>query len=126
MRRSRPSLFYRTALFLVIAMMASAMAMAAYVCPQLTVAPDALAMMDGMPCAGMDLEQPAHCAELAADTQASVDHQNAAPAPVPPSPAMLLRIVAPPSDAGAWRPVARDAPAPAGDPPYLRTLRIRL
>lgn len=126
MRRSRPSLFYCIALFLVVAMTTSAMAMASYVCPQLAAKADAMSMMDGMPCAGIDIEQPVHCAALSADTQASVDHQNAPPALALLSHAALLGIVAPQSKGAAWLPVAHEAPAPAGDPPYLRTQRIRV
>jgi hypothetical protein len=100
--------------------------MAAYVCPQLAPALVQEMAMDGMPCAEMDKEKPVHCAEFQSGAQLALDHLAAAPALTPvvssfaipaPMPAIPPRL---PSSLGA-------IPLETGaDPPYLRTLRLRI
>lgn len=102
------------------------MVMASYVCPQLTVVAADMPMLDGMPCGGMDAEKPVQCAQFNADVKGSFDHLNAAPALTQPSLATLFRVFLPPPQIAppvAWM---RSVPAPEDDPPYLRTLRIRI
>ena len=106
--------------------MTSGMAMASYVCPEIVGKQAPMQMMDGELCAGMDMERPVHCAEFSGDTTASVDHHNPAPALSLLSPAGLVRIVAPVSTLAVSLPWLGDLPAPDADPPYLRTLRIRV
>lgn len=126
MQRNLPSYFRFIAFFLVMTIMSSGMAMASYVCPQLATATATLQMMEGMPCAGMDVEQPVHCAEFTAGAKASLEHLNAVPALVPPSFATLFRVLLlspPPLAFVSW---TRDVSGPTDDPPYRRTLRIRI
>lgn len=126
MRRSFPALFRCIALFLVMTLMTSGIAMASYLCPEIIGKPAPMQMMEGEPCAGMDVERPVHCAEFSADTKASVDHHNPVPTLSLPSPASLLRIVAPVSALAIAPPWTAALPEPSADPPYLRTLRIRV
>lgn len=125
MRRSFPSLFRHVALFLVITVLSAGMAMASYVCPEVTT--KAMAMqMEGVPCAGMDIEKPVHCAEHSADTEVSLEHHNAPPALAPFSHAVLVRIVLSQPDTFARTLFPVEVPTLGADPPYLRTLRIRI
>jgi hypothetical protein len=126
MRRSFPSLFRYIALILVMTLTTSGAAMASYVCPAIATNLMRAQMMDGMPCAGMDMEKPVHCAELSADTKVSLDHHNAPPALAPLSLAVLAWMVSPRSTLILPRPYPADLPEPDTDPPYLRTLRIRI
>lgn len=126
MRRSFPELFRFVALLLVMTLMTSGMAMASYVCPEIVGKPAPMQMMDGEPCAGMDMERPVHCAEFSADTKASIDHHHPVPALTLLSHASLVRIVVPVSSLEIALPWTGDLPKPGADPPYLRTLRIRV
>lgn len=126
MRRSFPALFRCIALLLVMTLMTSGMAMASYVCPEMVGKPPPVQMMNDEPCAGMDMERPVHCAAFSANTEASLDHHNPAPALTMSSPASLVRIVAPVSALVIALPWTGDLPEPGADPPYLRTLRIRV
>lgn len=98
--------------------------MATYVCPELvTLAPE---MMEGMPCAEMDVEKPVQCAkaqageDLALEQLASVLSLTPSavtfvmPAPSPVVPAVLATFD------------FESRPDPGVDPPYLRTLRLRI
>jgi hypothetical protein len=126
MQRNLPSYFRFIAFFLVMTIVNSGMAMASYVCPQLATATATVQMMEGMPCAGMDVEKPVHCAEFTAGAKASLEHLNAVPALAPPSFATLFRVLLlspPPLASVSW---TRDATEPTDDPPYRRTLRIRI
>ncbi|CAN7388578.1 hypothetical protein [Massilia sp. LjRoot122] len=126
MRRSFPALFRCIALFLVMTLMTSGIAMASYLCPEIIGKPAPMPMMEGEPCAGMDIERPAHCAEFSADPKASVDQHNPIPALSLPSPASLVRILAPVPALAIILPGPGGLPEPGTDPPYLRTLRIRV
>lgn len=99
--------------------------MASYICPALHVERTSQ-MMQGMPCAGMDAEQPAHCASFKTDAKASLDHVNVTPALTSPSLAVVFRIL-PLSPVSpllvSW---SGTVPQLEDDPPYLRTLRIRI
>lgn len=99
--------------------------MASYVCPEVTTKVVAM-QMEGMPCAGMDIERPVHCAELSADTEVSLEHHNAPPALASLSPAVLVRIVLLQPDTLARTLFPVEVPTLGADPPYLRTLRIRI
>lgn len=99
--------------------------MAAYICPEV-VEPPMPEMMEGMPCAGMDVEKPVQCAKAQAGedlaleqiasapslTPFTVTSVKPAPAPVVPSALAVLRFDA--------------LPETGSDPPYLRTLRLRI
>ena len=78
----------------------SGIAMAAYVCPQTMVPMQEMAMGD-MPCAGIDIEKPVHCAEQQSGAKLALEHFAATPllaptivsfimpAPLPVVPAVL-------------------------------------
>ncbi|MFC7299624.1 hypothetical protein [Herminiimonas aquatilis] len=99
--------------------------MAAYVCSQTTVPVQEMAMGD-MPCAGMDIEKPVHCASQQSGTQLALEHLAAVTSLAPtivsfiiPSPVPVIPVVL----ASAWT----DASLELGvDPPYLRTQRLRI
>lgn len=108
------------------AIMNSGIAMAAYVCPQLTASPSKMHMMEGAPCAGMDDEKPVQCAESKIDSKATVEQLSSSQALISSSLAVIVRVllVSPPVVAEVrW---TGTVPEPDADPPYLRTLRIRV
>lgn len=127
MRRILPSLYRFVACLLMMSVMTSGIAMAAYACPQAAPAPEmTMEDMTGMPCAGMDKEKPVHCASLHSGADLALEHLAAAPTLAP----VIFAYVCPaPPLAGvnlplfAWGSVVHDAIA---DPPYLRTLRLRI
>lgn len=114
--------------FAVLAMLCSQLALARYVCPVEARGEAMAAMMAaGLPCSGMDTEQPALC------------HQHASPAaqsfeplhlPVAGAPAILQVLLLPPlpdtaSAVAANRP-AEPADRPPPDPVFLSTRRLRV
>lgn len=107
-------------------LMMSGMAMASYACPDLLAKPASMQMPDGEPCAGMDLERPVHCAEFSADTEASVDQHKPDAALSPLAAASLIRVLAPVSVLAIDLTWSGVPPEPGADPPYLRTLRLRI
>ncbi|WP_231949214.1 hypothetical protein [Herminiimonas arsenitoxidans] len=82
--------------------------------------------MDDLPCAGMDVEKPVHCAEQQSGVELALEHLATAPSLTPTivsfiMPASLPVVAA--ILASAWT----DAPLELGvDPPYLRTQRLRI
>jgi hypothetical protein len=103
----------------------SGIAMAAYVCPELSKAPMP-EMMERMPCAEMDKEKPVHCAEYQAGDQLALEHLASVPALTPPTISFVIPVLAPvvPAVATSFSPgVLSDLGA---DPPYLRTQRLRI
>ncbi|QGZ42367.1 hypothetical protein [Pseudoduganella flava] len=122
MRRTFPSLFRWLAIVLLVTFTNAALAMAAYVCPEQTVG---ARMMADMPCAGMDMEKPVHCAEHKAGTKAAPE-QGGAPVLVPAALAFAIPLPRP-RVAGTDVIAHAATPLDAGtDPPYLRTLRLRI
>lgn len=126
MRTSIPSLFRLAAAFLVMTILSSGFAMAAYVCPQLTNTTAQQEMMSGMPCAGMDKEKPVHCAQYQSGAQLALEHLAESPAFVPTTVFSVVPV--------QWL-VAHVVPVPiranipldqGADPPYLRTQRLRI
>ncbi len=100
--------------------------MAAYVCPELAPAPVQEVAMEGMPCAEMDKEKPVHCAEFQSGAQLALEHLAVAPAVAPVFAAFVIPAPAPamPTVLAA---VHGTIPLETGaDPPYLRTLRLRI
>lgn len=111
---------------LMMTIMTSGIAMAAYACPQAAPAPEAEISMAGMPCAEMDKEKPAQCAALHSAADLALEHLAAAPALTPvvfasirPAPPLASSDL----PSFAWNGVADDTVA---DPPYLRTRRLRI
>lgn len=108
-----------------LSLLLSQWALASYVCPRQI---DMQAMMEaGLPCAGMDEEQPALCHQHAADPGKTFE---ALKLPAPSLPAIVQvieRPLAPAADAAAAR--ARHTapePRPPPDPLFLATLRLRV
>jgi hypothetical protein len=114
------------ACILVMTVLTSGIAMAAYVCPELSKAAPMSEMMEGMPCAEMDKEKPVHCAEYQAGDKLALEHLAAAPALTPPTISFVIPVLAPvvpPVVTSFWP----DAPSdPGTSPPYLRTQRLRI
>lgn len=106
----------------------SQLALAVYVCPQAAGGSPMPAMMqDGMPCAGMDMDQPALCAEHSAGAPQSFE---VVKLPTPSLPAVVFVIEQPLTlDADAARsepvPMAQEL-RPPPDPLFLATLRLRV
>jgi hypothetical protein len=125
MRRFFSSFCRLIACVLVMSVFTSGIAMAAYVCPELTKVsmPE---MMEGMPCAEMDKEQPIHCAEYQSGAEFALEHLTAAPSLAPLTILFVIPVIAPvdPVVITAFRP---EVPLELGaDPPYLRTQRLRI
>lgn len=99
--------------------------MAAYVCSQTTVPVQEMAMGD-MPCAGMDIKKPVHCASQLSGRQLAREHLVVAPLLAPtiisfviPAPFPVAFAVLSPS----WTSASLQLRV---DPPYLRTQRLRI
>ena len=104
--------------------------MAAYVCPQLAPAPVEEMVMemarDAVPCAEMDKVKPVHCAQFQSGAQLALEHLAVAPALTPVFASFVIPAPVPaiPTVLAAVRgTIALDTGA---DPPYLRTLRLRI
>jgi hypothetical protein len=100
--------------------------MAGYVCPQLAPAPAEEMVMDGMPCAEMDKEKPVLCAEKQSGAQLALEHLPTTPS-LPPFTASFVIPVSMPVIPPVLAAMRGDVPPESGtDPPYLRTLRLRI
>lgn len=124
MRHSLASVYRFVACMLMMTVMTSGIAMAAYACPRLAPAPET--KMAGMPCAEMDEQKPVQCAALHSGADLALEHLIAAPGLTP----ILFAFVRPapppaPIDLSLFdrTGIVHDAVA---DPPYLRTLRLRI
>lgn len=119
-------MFRYVALILVMTIFSAGMAMASYVCPSVASAEMSAQMMGGMPCDGMDIEKPVHCAELSADTQASLE-LHSSPPPLPPfSFGLLVLVIFPLNDPATVHFWSSSGLGPGLSPPYLRTIRIQV
>ena len=120
---------FAIAIFVMVSLLFSQMALASYVCPGMSAGADAMAqaIAEGEPCEGMDSAQPALC------------HQQAASAPqtfevlkvvAPSLPAVIQVLVVVPvmdtvSAVGVRRLASVEAQPPP-DPLFLSTLRLRV
>ena len=93
MRVSFPAICRLIACFLVMTVLTSGIAMAAYVCPQLAPVPEVA--MEGMPCAEMDKEKPVHCAQAQSGDHPALEHLAAAPVLTPVFAAFVMPVAAP-------------------------------
>ena len=115
-------------LVVVLSLLFSQLALAAYLCPGQQDADAMVQMMaDGAPCEGMDPGQPALCHEHSAGATQTVE---AAKVPAPTLPVIVQVLLVPAVLDGA---LARAAPAssapelrPPPDPLFLSTLRLRV
>lgn len=117
-----------TTFFVVLSLLFSQLALARYVCPQQS-DPTAMAAMmaAGVPCEGMDQDQPGLCAEHSSSTVQSFEAVKVPTVSLP----MLVQVLElpPVPDAGeaATIPVAATTEAqPPPDPLFLSTLRLRV
>lgn len=81
---------------------------------------------DAVPCAEMDKVKPVHCAEFQSGAQLALEHLAVAPALTPVFASFIIPATTPtiPTVLAAIQDIIpRDAGA---DPPYLRTLRLRI
>jgi hypothetical protein len=125
MRNFFSSFFRLIASVLIMTVLTSGIAMAAYVCPELA-KPAMPEMTEGMPCAEMDKERPVHCAEFQAGDDLALEHLAAAPTLTPPTIFFAMPAitpVVPPFLTAFWPESPLD---PGSDPPYLRTQRLRI
>lgn len=128
MRHAFSSFCRLIACFLVMTVMTSGIAMAAYVCPQLAPVEEVVMEMasDAVPCAEMDKVKPVHCAEFQSGAQLALEHLAATPALTP----VFTAIVIPapmPAIPVVLAAVLGDILLETGaDPRYLRTLRLRI
>jgi hypothetical protein len=117
-----------TTFFVVLSLLFSQLALANYVCPeQQNAAAMAELMASGMPCEGMDTDQPALCAELSSGVPQSFETIKL-PAPTLP---MVVQVLELPLelDANAARAVpaaATPEAQPPPDPLFLSTRRLRV
>jgi hypothetical protein len=117
-----------TAFFVVLSLLFSQLALAAYVCPQEAAAAAMAALMEaGAPCEGMDEQQPALCHQHTADAGRAFEAVKL-PAASLPVLVHVIRLPAMPSpDATAalpWATTPESQPPP--DPLFLSTLRLRV
>jgi len=117
-----------TVFFVALSLLFSQLALANYVCPrQQDVAGMAEMMASGMPCEGMDREQPALCAGHSSGAPQSFE---AVKAPTPAIPAVVqvlelpLELEARQARAVPW--TAHPEAQPPPDPIFLSTLRLRV
>lgn len=114
------------ALCAVVSLVFSQLAAAGYRCP--TVAPAmAMVMPEGVPCKGMDEEQPTLCFQSMHGVLKTVDRTGTPVAVAPATVLYLLYAVEPRSHAGrvgASIPSTSERPPP--DPRFLETLRLRV
>lgn len=117
-----------TTFCVVLALLFSQLALASYVCPQQAGMATMAAMMDaGMPCDGMDQEQPVLCHQHAADPGKTFEAMKLPTASLP----MVLQVLELPlaldAEVARTLPVAAAPEArPPPDPLFLSTLRLRV
>lgn len=111
--------------FLALSILTSTIAMAAYLCPKVPEAqmPEMAMDMD-MPCSGVDIEKPVHCATSQSATQLALEHLSVAPALTPPAIISVLTIVVSPFSSVI--PTSIVTSCAGTGPPYLRTQRLRI
>ena len=126
MRQSFSSFFRLIAAFLVLTVLASGIAMAAYVCPQLTNVSMQEKMVKGMACADMDKEKPVHCTQYQSGAQLALEQLAAAPSFAPITVSFVVPVPWPVAPI-ILIPFRADVQSDLGaDPPYIRTQRLRI
>ena len=117
-----------TTFFVVVSLLFSQLALANYVCPeQQDVAAMAEMMASGVPCEGMDMDQPALCAEHSSSAPQSFETVKVPNVSVP----MVVQVLKLPLEveAAAARAIPAVATPEAQPPPgplFLSTLRLRV
>ena len=124
----RRSLGCKTIVLMVVSLLFSQLALAAYVCPVQAMPVGMTEMMAaGMPCEGADEIQPALCHQHAVDLARLFELAHAA-SPTLPAVIQVLLIPATPdvNDAVALPPASTPEARPPPDPIFLSTLRLRV
>lgn len=124
----RPFHRLTTALLVVMALLFSQLALANYLCPeQASAATMGERMAAGLPCEGLDADQPALCAGHSADAPQSAE---TAKPPTLSAPLLILVLQLPlalqASAARTLPPAAVPAAHPPPDPLFLSTRRLRV
>lgn len=124
----RPLHRLTAALFVVVSLLFSQLAMASYACPQAAMSAAMADMMAaGVPCDGMDQAQPALCHERATSAPQSFE---AVKVPVPSLPMIIqvlqLPLVLDAEQAVAIAPAGTAKARPPPAPVFLATLRLRV
>jgi hypothetical protein len=117
-----------TTLLMVLSLLFSQLALASYVCPKQADAAAMVSMMQaGVPCEGMDMDQPALCAEHSSSAAQSFEAVKVPTASLPAVVQMLeLPLVLDATEAAAVPPAATTEAKPPPDPLFLSTLRLRV
>ena len=119
---------FATALFVVLSMLFAQLALAAYVCPLEAATAATVAMMEaGVPCEGMDEQQPALCHQHTADPGKAFEAVKLPAASLPMLVFVLVLQPLPDRAATAalpWATTPESRPPP--DPLFLSTLRLRV
>jgi hypothetical protein len=113
--------------FVVLAMLTSSIAMAAYVCPEALNTPGTMADMENCSDMQKDEQRPAQCAEHRAGDKQALEHSGSAPALALPAVISVQRV--PPAVLPARQVLATLASPVAFSshaPPFLRTQRLRI
>jgi hypothetical protein len=130
MRQAFSSFCRLIASILVMTVLTSGMAMAAYVCPQLASVPVEEMVMematDAVPCAEMDKVKPVHCGEFQSGAQLALEHLAAPPALTPVFAAFVIPASLPAIPVVVAAAQRNSLLETGTDPPYLRTLRLRI
>ncbi len=126
LRRRIPRL--TTAFFVVLSLLFSQLALASYVCPQQADPAAMAAMMEaGVPCKGMDPQQPALCHQHAADPGKTFEAVKLPAASLPAVIQVLeLPLVLDAKAVQASLPAASPEVFPPPEPLFLSTLRLRV
>lgn len=114
------------ACFLMLTVMSSGVAMAAYACPGDMDATTPAAMMPMENCAGLDAAKPALCATLPSDAQLALEHLAVQPALAPITVSSIAPVFQPQALSTAAHCEAAVVVQPGSGPPYLRTQRLRI
>ena len=119
---------FATALFVVLSLLTSQQAMARYVCPLAENAAAMAAMVAaGLPCTGVDADQPVLCQRHAADATPSFEDVKVLTATLAATVQVLILPPLPAPPAGTARsPSGDEAVRPPPDPVFLSTLRLRV
>lgn len=118
----------KTVVFVILSLLFSQLALAAYVCPlEATPAGMAEMMAAGMPCDGADAAQPGLCHQRGVDLQRLFELAQAV-SPTLPAVIQVLLIRAMPDidDAVELPPASTPEARPPPDPIFLSTLRLRV
>lgn len=119
---------FAIAIFVMVSLLFSQMALASYVCPGMSAGADAMAqaMAEGEPCEGMDTVQPVMCHQHAADASQSFEKGQPATPSFPAIVQVLVVPLLPLSDRMGLNVQSVPEPRPPSGPLFLSTRRLRV